>query len=117
MREHCYRGYQMLRKIPFLLEAAEIVYAHQEKFDGSGYPRGLKGEAIPWVGRLVAVVDAFEAMTTTQFRAINANDKKFCQKIQNNDTLNLCMAKVEHKVTYCNRITTDKIKKRCLSYF
>ena len=50
-------------------------------------------------------------------RAINANDKKFCQKIQNNDTLNLCMAKVEHKVTYCNRITTDKIKKRCLSYF
>src|SRR5277367_4179219 len=42
MREHCARGYQMLRKIPFLQEAAEIVYSHQEHYDGSGYPRGLK---------------------------------------------------------------------------
>src|SRR5216110_1400008 len=42
MREHCYRGYQMLRKIPFLTEASEIVYAHQEKFDGTGYPRQIK---------------------------------------------------------------------------
>src|SRR5436189_2358856 len=47
MQEHCYRGYQMLRKIPFLTEAADIVYSHQEKFDGTGYPRGLKGEQIP----------------------------------------------------------------------
>src|SRR5512138_1456850 len=47
MREHCYRGYQMLRKIPFLSEAAEIVYAHHEFWDGSGYPRGLKADAIP----------------------------------------------------------------------
>src|SRR3982751_6761034 len=44
MREHCYRGYQMLRKIPFLTEASEIVYTHQEKFDGTGYPRQIKGE-------------------------------------------------------------------------
>src|SRR5207237_7365000 len=43
MREHCFRGYQILRRIPFLSEAAEIVYAHQEKYDGTGYPRGLKG--------------------------------------------------------------------------
>src|SRR5258707_14549288 len=41
MREHCYHGYQMLRKIPFLSEASEIVYAHQERYDGTGYPRGL----------------------------------------------------------------------------
>jgi putative nucleotidyltransferase with HDIG domain len=39
MREHCYHGYQMLKKIPFLAEACEIVYSHQEHFDGSGYPR------------------------------------------------------------------------------
>ena len=43
MREHCYHGYQMLKKIPFLAEACDIVYSHQEHFDGSGYPRGLKG--------------------------------------------------------------------------
>ena len=48
MREHCYNGYQMLKKIPFLAEACEIVYSHQEHFDGSGYPRGLKGSEIPW---------------------------------------------------------------------
>ena len=43
MREHCTRGYQILRKIPFLAEAAEIVYSHQEHYDGSGYPRRAAG--------------------------------------------------------------------------
>ena len=64
MREHCYRGYQMLRKIPFLLEAAEIVYAHQEKFDGTGYPRGLRGEQIPLGARIFAVADTLDAITS-----------------------------------------------------
>jgi putative nucleotidyltransferase with HDIG domain len=64
MREHCQRGYDMIRKIPFLQEAAEIVYAHQEKFDGSGYPRGLKGEQIPLGARIFAIADALDAMTS-----------------------------------------------------
>ncbi|HXP07078.1 MAG TPA: HD domain-containing phosphohydrolase [Acidobacteriaceae bacterium] len=64
MREHCARGYQMLRKIPFLQEAAEIVYAHQEHYDGSGYPRGLKGEQIPLGARIFAVADTLDAITS-----------------------------------------------------
>ncbi len=44
-----------------------VALTHHERWDGSGYPKGLKGEAIPWPGRVVAVADAFEAMTTTQF--------------------------------------------------
>lgn len=64
MREHCYRGYQMLRKIPFLREAAEIVYAHQEMYDGSGYPRGLRGEQIPLGARIFAVADTLDAITS-----------------------------------------------------
>ncbi len=64
MREHCYRGYQMLRKIPFLSEASEIVYAHQECWDGSGYPRGLKGEEIPIGARLFALADTLDAITS-----------------------------------------------------
>src|SRR5215467_8269777 len=44
MQEHCYHGYQMIKKIPFLTEVSDIVYSHQEKFDGTGYPRGLKGK-------------------------------------------------------------------------
>ncbi len=43
MKEHAYHGYQIVKKIPFLAEAAEIVYSHQERFDGSGYPRGTEG--------------------------------------------------------------------------
>jgi putative nucleotidyltransferase with HDIG domain len=64
MREHCYRGYQMLRKIPFLVEASDIVYAHQEKFDGTGYPRGLRSEQIPLGARIFAVADTLDAITS-----------------------------------------------------
>ena len=64
MQEHAFLGYQMLRKIPFLQEAAEIVYSHQERYDGSGYPRGLKGDQIPLGARIFAVADTFDAMTS-----------------------------------------------------
>jgi hypothetical protein len=46
-------------------------------------------------------------------RAIDTNDKAFCQKISSNDTLNLCLGKVENDIKYCRRIGLDKIKKRC----
>jgi putative nucleotidyltransferase with HDIG domain len=66
MREHCFRGYQILRRIPFLSEAAEIVYAHQEKYDGTGYPRGLKGEEIPLGARIFSVADTLDAITSNR---------------------------------------------------
>ena len=62
MKEHSARGYQMLRKIPFLREAAKIVHAHQERWDGAGYPRGLKGEEIPLGARIFAVADTLDAI-------------------------------------------------------
>ncbi|MDR3754333.1 MAG: response regulator [Terracidiphilus sp.] len=64
MREHCARGYQMLRKIPFLVGAAEIVFCHQEHFDGSGYPNGLRGREIPIGARIFAIADALDAITS-----------------------------------------------------
>jgi putative nucleotidyltransferase with HDIG domain len=64
MREHCSRGYQILRKIPFLNEAAEIVFTHQEHYDGSGYPRGLHGNEIPIGARIFAVADTLDAITS-----------------------------------------------------
>lgn len=64
MREHCQRGYQMLWKIPFLQEAAEIVYAHQERYDGTGYPRGLKGDQIPLGARIFSIADTLDAITS-----------------------------------------------------
>ena len=62
MKEHSFRGYDVLRRIPFLQEAAEIVYAHQEKYDGSGYPRGLKGEEIPLGARIFSIADTLDAI-------------------------------------------------------
>lgn len=64
MREHCYRGYEMLRRIPYLREASEIVYAHQEFYDGSGYPRGLKGDQIPLGARIFSIADTLDAITS-----------------------------------------------------
>jgi putative two-component system response regulator len=52
---------------PLLKLARQIALTHHENWDGTGYPDGLKGEAIPWPGRVMAIVDSFEAMTTTQF--------------------------------------------------
>jgi putative nucleotidyltransferase with HDIG domain len=66
MREHCYHGYQMLKKIPFLQEATEIVYSHQEKYDGTGYPRGLKGEEIPLGARIFSIADTLDAITSNR---------------------------------------------------
>jgi HD-GYP domain-containing protein (c-di-GMP phosphodiesterase class II) len=62
MREYCYRGYKMISRIPFLAEAAEIVYSHQEHYDGLGYPRGLRGGEIPLGARIVAVASALDAI-------------------------------------------------------
>jgi putative two-component system response regulator len=52
---------------PLLKLARQLALTHHERWDGSGYPQGLKGEAIPWGGRVMAIVDAFESMTSTQF--------------------------------------------------
>ena len=62
MRTHCEIGYNVLRRIPFLRDAAEIVLAHQEFFDGTGYPHGLRGEQIPLGARIFSIADALDAM-------------------------------------------------------
>src|SRR5467141_2519143 len=62
MRRHCQIGYDMLIRIPFLRDAAEIVLAHQEFYDGTGYPRGLKGEQIPLGARIFSIADSLDAM-------------------------------------------------------
>lgn len=63
MREHPRNGHLILQKLPFLSMAADIVLCHEEHFDGSGYPSGLKGEGIPLAARLFAVIDTLDAMT------------------------------------------------------
>ena len=64
IREHPVIGANILKEIPFLEKASELVMYHHERYDGKGYPEGLKGEDIPVGARLIAVADAFDTMTT-----------------------------------------------------
>lgn len=64
MQRHVELGYDLVKGIPFLADAAEIIVAHHERYNGSGYPRGLRGEGIPWCARIFAVADSFDAMTS-----------------------------------------------------
>ncbi|RTL55585.1 MAG: HD domain-containing protein [Rhodocyclaceae bacterium] len=64
MRTHVDLGYHIVGKLPAMGDAAELVRCHEERFDGSGYPRKLKGEDIPLGARLFAVIDTLDAMTS-----------------------------------------------------
>lgn len=64
MRKHPEAGYRIVKRIGFLHDAAEIVHAHHERFDGGGYPRGLKGEEIPFGARIFMVADVYDALTS-----------------------------------------------------
>ena len=68
MRQHALRGYRMLQDSPsrLLQIAAEVALTHHERWDGTGYPRGLKGEEIPRSGRIVAVADVFDALISAR---------------------------------------------------
>ena len=63
MRRHPEIGKRLIENVPFLLGAIPIIYCHHEKWDGTGYPRALKGGEIPVGARIFSVVDAFDAMT------------------------------------------------------
>lgn len=63
MRTHPRMGYDMLQRIDFLRSASAIPYSHHERWDGSGYPQGLKGEEIPLAARIFSVVDVWDALS------------------------------------------------------
>jgi HD-GYP domain-containing protein (c-di-GMP phosphodiesterase class II) len=64
IKRHTIVGYEILKDIPFLKEASLLILYHHERYDGGGYPQGLHGNNIPIGARLIAVVDAFDSMTT-----------------------------------------------------
>lgn len=66
MRQHPDIGARIIEGVPFLQEALPVIRYHQERWDGSGYPIGLKGTEIPIMARIFAVVDAFDALTTNR---------------------------------------------------
>jgi HD-GYP domain-containing protein (c-di-GMP phosphodiesterase class II) len=84
MREHPKFAYNLLKPIQYLRPALDIPYCHHEKWDGSGYPQGLQGEAIPYPARIFTVVDVWDALTT---------DRPYRRAWQKDDALNYIRAK------------------------
>jgi putative two-component system response regulator len=64
MKKHPVLAFEMLSPIRYLRAALDIPYCHPEKWDGTGYPRGLKSEQIPLAARIFAVVDVWDALTS-----------------------------------------------------
>ena len=85
MRKHPTIGYEMLKDVEFLAAAAEIVYSHHERYDGKGYPKGLKGDEIPLGSRIFAVADAFDAMTSDRPYRRALDWRKAREEIVNNN--------------------------------
>jgi PAS domain S-box-containing protein len=76
MRQHPLLAYQMLSKIPYLTPSLDIPHYHHEKWDGTGYPHGLKGEEIPIAARIFAVVDVWDALTSDRPYRVAWSNKK-----------------------------------------
>lgn len=84
MRKHPLLGYEILSGIKYLSEPAKIILSHHERYDGTGYPHGLRGEEIPLGGRVFTLVDTLDAMTSDRpyrkalpFAAVTEEVKRF----------------------------------------
>jgi len=66
IKKHSEMGYRILNSVTEFSEIAQYVFAHQERWDGTGYPRGLTGEDIPIQSRIIAIADAYDAMTSNR---------------------------------------------------
>jgi HD-GYP domain-containing protein (c-di-GMP phosphodiesterase class II) len=84
MRQHPTYAYDMLLPIAYLRPALDIPYCHHEKWDGTGYPRGLKGEQIPLAARLFAVVDVWDALRSDRPYRAGWPEDKVLEHIQAN---------------------------------
>ena len=75
VQQHPAYGYELLSRTPAFAAAVDIPYCHHERWDGTGYPRGLRGAEIPVVGRVMAVVDVYDAtVTRTLYRPSMSHD-------------------------------------------
>lgn len=82
IKRHPQIGYELLLPILFLRKSLDIPYCHHEKFDGSGYPRGLKGAEIPLAARIFSIVDVFDALTSNRPYRISLTPRRALEYIQ-----------------------------------
>ena len=84
IKRHPDIGFRILSSSSEMLELADCILAHHERWDGSGYPKGLKGEAIPRVGRIIALADSYDAMTSERSYRKALSDEQAVLEIRKN---------------------------------
>ncbi len=82
IQQHVVTGEELLSKIPMYKELAKIMGSHHERYDGNGYPRGLKGDKIPELSRIMILADAFDAMTTNRIYKPRMDLQKALEQIR-----------------------------------
>lgn len=82
LEQHSEIGYQMIRDYPGVTLISEGVRHHHERWDGRGYPLGLKEDRIPWIARAIAIVDAFDAMTSERSYRHKVSHREALEEIQ-----------------------------------
>ena len=84
MKKHPEIGYRIAAASPELVSISEFILSHHEHWDGSGYPKGLAGEAIPLLSRIIAVTDAYDAMTENRVYRKAMDRESAIAEIKNN---------------------------------
>lgn len=84
MKRHPEIGYRILSTVNDMAEMAEVVLNHHERWDGKGYPRGLKGERIPLQSRMIAIADTYDAITSDRSYRNKRTDLQACEEIRKN---------------------------------
>lgn len=112
IQDHVKTGYTLLGHIPMYKEVAEIIYAHHEHYDGSGYPRGLRGEEIPLFARIMIVADAFDAMTTSRIYKARKTIPEALEELKEFSNIWYDAAIVEKAVTVLASVQIENLLKQ-----
>jgi len=126
IQEHVSAGYKLLSNIPMYKEHAEIILGHHERYDGKGYPNGLKGDEISMLSHILLVADAFDAMTTNRIykgkkslndaiaELIELSGKQFHPKVVESAVKVLAKVEITQEATQLPKTDTEKER---FSYF
>lgn len=87
IKEHTVIGAEILKNVSLINHVTEVARSHHERYDGHGYPDGLKGEEIPIHARIVAVADSYDAMNSAVFTVILFQKKQFMKKYAKTEEL------------------------------
>ncbi|MFA6196039.1 MAG: HD domain-containing phosphohydrolase [Sulfurimonas sp.] len=108
IQEHVEVGFRLLKNIPMFSNLAEIVRSHHERYDGKGYPQGLRADEIPPLARIMTVADAFDAMTTNRIYKARKNVKEALSELVTLKSIQFDPDVVEKALIALQSVTIDE---------